>query len=125
MNEHTASFTVSIDPETGGIYDRARALHVLEDMIESQNSEKIQLLRREIEEGEREKDISMMGQIVIAVAPVVVSKFLDMVSDYASLHERLRFLVYVSSEGGGEREIVVGSDGYKALAREFGAHSDD
>ncbi|MGP8298286.1 hypothetical protein ACTPOK_10105 [Streptomyces inhibens] len=110
MSGSTTNITVSIDPETAGIYDRARVLLALSEAVELQCDGQLRLIQDEAGAAvSSEKDLSMLGYVIVAVAPVVLSKFIDLVSGLASKHKGMGFVIHVPTQEG-ESEFEVAGD---------------
>ncbi|NUK21975.1 hypothetical protein [Streptomyces lunaelactis] len=121
MNEAMLKLKVSIDAETGDLYDRALALNALGDAIESVPNGQLSLAVSHVDDDSREKDLSLLGALIVVVAPVMLSKLLDLISSYASRNKSLTFRIHLHSREGGEKDVEVPSGDVQELAKQVRA----
>lgn len=99
MGEPVLRLRVDLDTDIGDPYERARVLHALKNEIRSLGPE-LQLITHDTGDEPRQRDLLILGALLIAIAPPLVSKLLDLFIHFMERNKGVTIELSIRSEKG-------------------------
>jgi len=105
MNERTLKLRLTVDTPTGDPYEEERTARALFDQLKLLGTDEVEPISDS--EASLERDPFLTGALLVAIAPTVVSKVLDLVSSFARRNKRVTIRLNIRSEDGSVAEVEV------------------